>query len=610
MSESFGIACVILLMPTAVFSLCVTWVGHRYRDARLFRSGLNAAHAVGGLLVLAFINAAFNGIATRQLSWWALGEWLAASPCVWLSLLAASHLVCLMRSQARLANHLHLINAVVMLVVLFGTLFMWQADPLVSDAYRMGHALTEGTLVGLFTGPLFFLGSSSATVLFALTIAGLVSRDMDERWVQSLREWLLACWFWVSVWSLCFLYQQYTVAGWEGVFVGDSMHRVMLILWLITSAFLHSIILQERRGMWRLWNVALAILTFLFALYGTFLQLRHAVHGQTLDVPCGVALGLTFVVSVILVLRRRRMLASRQACASLYSKEGVLLINNIFLVGGCAVLLLGLILKPLLALLMPIGFVLLLLAGFGPVMAWHRADSAALRRTLRWPICIGLGALGVGWGLGLREWRTLTALLVGSFTLAVTLGEFVRGAHVIRREPPTASASLPLQLLHRVQRRFGGYVVHVGLLVMLIGFIGAIYRTESTAQLRIGDHMPLHGYDLKFYGLHQEADPDHVVGTVGLFRDGQLLSWLYPMRMGDPATALQNTPAVYHAGLFDVFATLQQFDFDAQSAELRIQRHPLMKAVWIGGGMLILGTVLMVWPRRLATARVVLGASS
>lgn len=644
MIPALGTACLMLLLPTALYSLGMTIIGGHYRDARQFRSGLHATYSVVGLLTLAagLVVTAFVGnhfemayVAASSSRALALpyklaGLWagLDGSLLFWVWLLALMHLVVIVRMQERLSRHIAMINAVVMCVVLFfGLLLLVEANPFTTtlDVPMDGRGLNpllQSPLMVIHP-PMLYLGYVSATIPFALVIAGLVTREMDERWLQAVRSWVLFCWFFLSVGNLLGMYWAYVELGWGGFWAWDPVENAAIMPWFTASAFLHSIIIQERRGMLRMWNVVLATLTFLLTVFGTFLtrsgivQSVHAFSNSTLGVYFASFLVVCAVASAALIVRRRRTLASRNQLESIMSKEGAFLLNNVFLTVGCFAILWGTMLPTMTewlfderltlgpaffnTVITPFGFGLLALAGFGPVMAWRRAESGALLRVVRWPAVIGVVALGTGALWGLRDWRALVGLLLGGFTLAITLAEFGRGLRVVHAQTPKPLVAVPGKLLRRAQRRYGGYVVHIGLLVIFAGFIGALYRFESDVHLKEGERTTVRGYELEFGGLRYRQD-DHleaVAGELRVFRDGAPVSVLLPARHFYRASEQPTTEvAIYRSGLNDLYTILGAFDVDAHAADFKIMHHPLINAIWLGGGLLVLGTLIIIWPRR------------
>ena len=390
--------------------------------------------------------------------------------------------------------------------------------------------------------PMLYLGYVGLTIPFAFGMGALLSRQTDERWIILTRRWTLAAWTFLGVGQLLGAHWAYTEIGWGGYYAWDPVENAALMPWLAATAFLHSVMIQEKRGMLKVWNMVLVALAFLLSIFGTFLTrsgVVNSIHSFSQSPLGGWFLGfiaLMTVFSVGLIYIRLPLLRARTKLESLVSREATFLYNNLLLVALCLTILWG-VMYPLLTqavrgetrsvskpyydfFLHTFGLPLLLLMGIGPLVAWRRASLRALGKTFLVPLVVAIvtGVALIGVGLG-SSWPGLLTYTFSAFVAASIVLEFWRGTTARRA---IAGESLPRafgSLIARNRRRYGGYIVHASIVLLAIGIAGSsAYQTvrEPAHGLRKGQSMEIAGYTLTYVSLQtrQEADAQATRATV------------------------------------------------------------------------------------------------
>jgi cytochrome c-type biogenesis protein CcmF len=491
--------------------------------------------------------------------------------------------------------------------------------------------------------PLLYLGYVGLTIPFAFAMGALLSRRTDERWIVATRRWTLAAWAFLGVGQLLGSHWAYVEVGWGGYYAWDPVENAALMPWLAATAFLHSVMVQEKRGMLRVWNMVLVALAFGLSLFGTFLTrsgVVNSIHSFTQSSIGPWFLGFILVVvvfTVALIFRRLPLLRSRTRLESLVSREATFLYNNLLLVALCLTILWG-VAYPLLRealtgqsvtvgrpyydfFLRSLGLPLLVLMGIGPLVAWRRASLRALGRTFVWPFAVAvvtasaLAAAGAGSSV-----PGLIAYSFSAFVLASIVLEFVRGTAARRAlagEPwPTAFGAL----MARNRRRYGGYVVHAAIVLLAIGVAGSsAYQTVREQKLRPGETMRVAGYTLAYRGLTQTRSSNAVErrAHVDLYRGGAKLAAIAPGKNDYPVEQQQSNEVSIHTEWLtgtDVYAIADQIDRDG-SVFLKVLVKPLVNLIWFAGFVFVGGSLIALWPdareeRRLAARYAPPGAAT
>jgi len=488
--------------------------------------------------------------------------------------------------------------------------------------------------------PTLYLGFTAFTIPFAFAMAALLNGRLDSRWIVLTRRWVLLSWFFLSVGILLGMRWAYEELGWGGYWFWDPVENASLLPWLTATAFLHSIQIQEKRGMLKVWNMSLVSMTFLLTIFATFLtrsgliQSVHAFAEQLRIAYIFLAfLGTVTAGVVVLILYRLPKLQSENRIESFLSRESAFLFNNLILVGAAFAVLWGTIF-PLIAegvtgqkisvgppffnkVNIPIGLALLALAGIGPVIGWRRASKRNLRKNFLVPLVATFVISATLWILGVRHGVALTTWGIGLFVLIITGVEFWKGTRArarIEKEP------LPVAFYHLVtrnRRRWGGYIVHVGIVLTFAGLAGASYNQDVRKHLMPGDTMNVaspwgHTYHLTYEGLSSS------IGRGQRNLDWQAIA-LFSVREGNKALPNMTTEkrkyvtadqimtevGIHTTPEEDLYLILSALDNpsgalnndpNAQGINLQVLVKPLVIWIWWGGLVLVVGSVIALWP--------------
>ena len=515
------------------------------------------------------------------------------------------------------------------LLVVVASPFETQAAPL--DGRGLNPSLQNPYM--LAHPPLLYLGYVGLSVPFAFAMGALLSRQTDERWIVATRRWTLAAWAFLGVGQLLGAHWAYVEVGWGGYYAWDPVENAALMPWLAATAFLHSVMVQEKKGMLKVWNMLLVVGAFCLSLFGTFLTrsgILDSIHSFTESSIGPWVLGFICVVtagSLALVLRRLPMLRAKTRLESPVSREASFLYNNLLLVALCLTILWGVV-YPLVSealrgeavtvgppyynfFLRAFGLPLLLLMGLGPLVAWRRASLRGLGKTFAWPAAVALltGALLLLAGAGSAP-IGLAGYTFSAFVLASIVLEFVLGTRARRALAGESWPGAFAALVSRNRRRYGGYVVHASVVLLAIGVIGSsAYNTVREAKLRPGQSLTVGAYELEYRRLveRQGANAAELRALVAVRRDGRSLGTLAAgknrYRAEEQTTNEVAIRSDWRTGE-DLFLIAEQIDRDG-SVHFRALVNPLVNLIWLAGLVFVGGSLIALWPdareqRRLA----------
>jgi cytochrome c-type biogenesis protein CcmF len=485
-------------------------------------------------------------------------------------------------------------------------------DPALQNPYMLAHP------------PMLYLGYVGLTIPFAFAMGALLARRTDERWIVATRRWTLAAWTFLGVGQLLGAHWAYVEIGWGGYYAWDPVENAALMPWLAATAFLHSVMIQEKRGMLKVWNVTLVALAFCLSIFGTFLTrsgVINSIHSFTQSSLGGWFLGFIVVVvvfSVALIYIRLPLLKAKTKLESLVSREATFLYNNLLLVALALTILWGVV-YPLLTqavngetrsvskpyydfFLHSFGLPLLLLMGIGPLVAWRRASLRALGKTFAVPAAVsvvtGIVLLALGFG---SSTPGLLAYTFSAFVAASIVLEFVRG----RR----AAGSIG-RLVVRNRRRYGGYIVHASVLSLAIGIAGSsAYQTIREQSLKPGQSMQAAHYTFTYKSLEtrQLQNAQQTSAVIDVSRGGSHVTTLHPGKSWFPVEqSSSNDVSIYHdpRSLGDVY-TIADGISKSGTLDLKVLVKPLVNLVWAAGFIFVFGALVAMWPdaveqRRLA----------
>ncbi len=481
--------------------------------------------------------------------------------------------------------------------------------------------------------PMLYLGYVGLTVPFAFAMGALLSGRTDERWIVATRRWTLAAWMFLGIGQLLGAKWAYEEVGWGGYYAWDPVENAALMPWLASTAFLHSVMVQEKKGMLKVWNMLLVVLAFSLSLFGTFLTrsgVLNSIHSFTESSIGPWFLGfICFVVtgSLVLFLVRLPLLRAKTKLESLVSREATFLYNNLLLVALCLTILWG-VTFPILSeavrgesvtvgrpyynfFLRSFGLPLLLLMGIGPLVAWRRASLRSLGKTFLWPFAVavagGIALLAAGAGSSIPG---LIAYTFSIFVASTIVLEFARGTQARRAiagEPvPRAFASL----VARNRRRYGGYVVHAAIVMLAIGIAGSsAYDTSRSARLAQGQSLKVRDYTLVYRGLKSARTQNAVEtrATIDVYRGGDRIAVMHPGKNNYPVEQqVSNEVSIRSDWLTgeDLFLITEQVNRNG-TIDFKAIINPLVNLIWLAGFVFLAGSLVALWPdareeRRLA----------
>ncbi len=471
--------------------------------------------------------------------------------------------------------------------------------------------------------PSLYLGYVGWTIPFGFAIAALVTGRLDDMWIRTSRRWALAAWFFLSLGNLFGARWAYEVLGWGGYWAWDPVENASFMPWLTGTAYLHSVMIQERKDMLKVWNMVLIIITFALTIFGTFLTRSGVISSVHSFTQSGLGpyflafLGVVVGVSVGLLIWRLPALRPRHQLDSVLSRESAFLFNNLVLLGIAFATLWGTVFPVLTEWVRgvkitvgppffnrvnaPLGIALLLLMGIGPLIAWRRASWLHLVRTFGWPTVTGVAGAAAAILLGIHN---LSAVIVtGScvFVLHTIVAEFHRGALARRAMVGEAYPRALLNLFVKNQRRYGGYVVHVGVVMMFMGVtMSSIYRIEELHTVKPGESFTIGDYTLRYEGLRDLSDA-HVARAAAdlvVFRNGKQIAKLTPEKRFYRRPEQPATEVAYRSTLREDLYVVLGSVADDDTATFQAYINPLVSWLWLGGLVLILGTVICFIPLR------------
>jgi cytochrome c-type biogenesis protein CcmF len=484
--------------------------------------------------------------------------------------------------------------------------------------------------------PTLYLGFTAFTVPFAFAVSALLSGRLDTRWITTTRRWTLLAWFFLTNGIIFGMMWAYVELGWGGYWFWDPVENASLLPWLTGTAFLHSVMIQEKRGMLKMWNVLLILATFLLSIFATFLTrsgLIESVHSfaQNLTISW-IFLGfLSFLVisSAVLVWLRRDAFQPENRLESAVSREGAFLLNNLVFIAAMLTVLWG-TMFPLISegltgdkitvgppffnrVNIPLGLLLLGLLGIGPVIAWRKATGRNLVRNFSTPVGVALAVGAILWLTGVRHTYALLTFVLGAFTMTTIVVEFWKGTRARARIEGEGLALAFVHLMERNRRRYGGYVVHAGFVVMFMGFAGAAYDVEKQVSLRPGEQMKIaspfgHTYTLTYQAMsaYPATNMTKVIASVDVAKNGRPVGVLTAekrsYRQREEVASEVGIRRAWNEDLYLILAGIDDINGVVQGTNprpivtFRVLVQPLVPWIWIGGLIMAIGTLVALWP--------------
>jgi cytochrome c-type biogenesis protein CcmF len=655
---SLGYYLLLAAFVASAYAAAMGVAGARRRSRALVESGIGAFYlvaaimtAASGVILYAFLAGEYNIKYVHRYSDAALplffkitSYWggLDGSIMFWVFLLSLFGSVAVYVNRERHRELIPYVVAVISGVQMFFLLLMVvHNNPFatyLTETHVEGRGLNPAlqNFYMVIHPPTMYLGFVGLTIPFAFGMAALLTGHLDDAWLRAVRRWTMTAWLFLSIGLGLGMIWAYEELGWGGYWMWDPVENAGLLPWFTATAFLHSVMVQERRGMLRVWNVALVITTFFLTIFGTFMTrsgVVQSVHAFGQD-PALARMFIVFMVLLLtfsfgLLIYRLPLLRARNELDSWVSREAAFLVNNWILLFSAFFVLFATMFPTLSEAvrgerltvaesffnqwMLPIGLVLLLLTGIGPLLAWRRSTIANMRSQFLFPVGLAAATGALLGAFGVRAWASGLCFALCAFVTGTITQEFWRGAGVRAGVTGTDRFTALVGLVGRNKRRYGGYVVHLGIVLIFLGFAGKGFKLEEKATLAPGQQVQLGDFVLRYDTLktHDDAQKQMVTAQVTVLRDGAQVATMYPARWffrGHEDSPTTET-AIWRSFAQDVYVFLAQFNLATQEIDLDFHINPLVNWLWFGFGIMALGTGIALLPDTLfATALVKLPA--
>jgi cytochrome c-type biogenesis protein CcmF len=651
MTELGNIALWIALL-LALWGSVIGFVAGRTRRDDLARSARRTIYVLFGVLVIAaaglmyaLLTHDFNveyvaAYTSRNLpvfyTWSAFYAGQKGSLLLWALVVSAFGSAALLVNRGKYKELTPYVAATVAIVILFFVATMvFAANPF----ERLGYTPADGRGLNpqlqnpgmVFHPPMLYLGYTSISIPFAFAVAALLSGRLDTGWLHAIRKWTLLSWLFLSCGIVLGMWWAYVELGWGGYWAWDPVENASFLPWLTMTAFLHSVMIQEKRGMLKKWNIGLVIGSFVLSIFGTFLTRSGVISSVHSFAQSDV--GWFFLVFVVLaavlgfglLAWRWPALAAETKLESMVSREASFLFNNLVLVVIAFSVLWGTLFPviseavrgtkvtvgpPFFNLVnVPLGLLLLLLTGIGPLIAWRRASLGNLKRQFLWPVtAMVVTAAGLA-AVRMSSAQAIVAYALGAFVVGTVLQEFVRGTGARHRLHAEAYPLALVRLIGRNRRRYGGYVVHLGIVMLFAGFAGLAFKKETEVTLKPGQSVDVKSpygwtYRITHEGVSQYDQLNRFVtaASVDVTRNGKYIGTMKSEKrqhldsLGRPTFEPSTEVAIHSDAREDLYIVFAGAVQGTEEAVYKIVINPLVWWVWYGGLVLAAGGLITLWP--------------
>jgi cytochrome c-type biogenesis protein CcmF len=475
--------------------------------------------------------------------------------------------------------------------------------------------------------PSLYTGFVGMTIPFAFCIAALITGHLDDSWLRAVRRWTMVSWLFLTFGLTLGMIWAYEVLGWGGYWGWDPVENAGLLPWFTATAFLHSVMVQERRSMLRVWNVTLIITTFFLTIFGTFMTrsgVVQSVHAFG-DDPILAKLFIAFMIVIVtfsfgLVIYRLPLLKARNELDSWVSREAAFLLNNWILLFSAFFILFATMFPTLSEAvtgqritvaqpffnkwMVPIGLILLLLTGVGPLLAWRKSTLSNLRNSFMWPTSAAVVTAVTLKALGVSLWSSGLCFALCAFVTGTISQEFIRGGNVRRKNTGTDLFTAIIGLVGRNKRRYGGYIVHIGIVLICLGFAGNGSKKDELFRLNLGQQATVGDFTVRHdrVTVSDDGQKQTVFAHIPVFRDGKQIDTMYPGRSifhKHEDEEARTDVAIRRSLSEDLYLVLApDFDLGTQAISLQVVVNPLVDWIWLGFGVLAFGTGIALLPER------------
>jgi cytochrome c-type biogenesis protein CcmF len=637
-----GSIALLLALAAALYGILASAVGASRRNIPLVRSARNAALAVTGLILVAAGVLVYSFV-TRDFSVQYVAEHSSremtmpltiasfysgqeGSLLYWATSLSIFAGIVIVQNRRRNLRLMPYVTAILLSIEAFFLLMLnFVSSPFVRLPFTAPNGLGLNPLLEdpgmLIHPPVLLAGYMSWSVPFAFAMAALITGQLGNEWIRTIRTYSLVAWGILGAGNLLGMWWAYHVLGWGGYWGWDPVENAALMPWLIGTAYVHSVMIQERRGMLKVWNLALLIIAFNLSIFGTFvvrsgvLSSVHSFAQSPLGPYFFSFLALSLVFSLGWLFYRMPELRGEHEFESALSRESSFLLNNLLLVGITFATFWGsifpLVTEAIRGVKLTVGppyfnrvdgplfLALIALMGIGPLLPWRKASTSTLRRNFAGPLIFAAIATVALLAIGVRLLPADVALFLCAFVVGTIVQEFFWGTRVRVRAGQNPVQAL-LNLVRSNRRRYGGYIVHLGIILIGIAITGSqFYQIQDNTTMTAGQTVSVGRYDLTMLGLHEGAFPGYrqVWVDLAVRQDGQIVESIQPARQfhvnfelePNSKVALRSTP------LDDLYVVLTGWQPDG-SASFFIFVNPLVVWLWIGGVVLMLGALITLWP--------------
>jgi cytochrome c-type biogenesis protein CcmF len=640
----------------ASYALAASVAGGRRRSHALIESGIGAFYmtaalmaVASGIIIHAFVtnNYAIKYVqrysdAAQPLVYKITSYWggLDGSIMFWVLLLSVFGTIAVATNRERHRELIPWVVAIISAVEMFFIFIMVvhnnPFDTFVAAAPVDGKGLNP-LLQNFYMAihpPSLYTGFVAMTIPYAFGMAALITGHLDDAWLRAVRRWTMIGWLFLTFGLTLGMLWAYEELGWGGFWGWDPVENAGLLPWFTATAFLHSVLVQERRGMLRVWNVTLVITTFFLTIFGTFMTrsgVVQSVHAFGEDRWLAGLFSAFMIVIVTFsfgwVIYRLPLLKSRHELDSWASREAAFLANNWILLFSAFFVLFATMFPTLSEAvrgqrltvgppffnmwMRPIGLALLVLTGIAPLLAWKKSTLSNLVHQFTWPVAALMVTAAAVTALGIRVWSSGICFALGAFVGATILQEFIRGAQVRRGASGSDIFTALVGLVARQQRRYGGYTVHLGIVLMFLGFAGQGYKLEENMKLNPGQTGTVGRFTVRHDAIAVTSDDQKqmITGHVTVFQGDKQVAemtparWFFAKHEDQPTTEV----AIRRAAGEDVYIVLAAYEVATQNATYAVTINPLVNWIWLGFGVLAIGTGIALLPERafaLAGARV------
>lgn len=624
----------VALVGLGVLVLAYAFISHDFRISYVARYSDRT-------MAVPYLIAALWGGQDGSLLWWLFLTSIFSGACVyWLR-------------RRYLELQPYVIATLMSVLVFFAILMLFAANPFatsVAGAPQDGQGLNYQlrNFYMIIHPPSLYIGFTASAVPFAFAIAALATGRLDNEWIVATRKWMLFAWLFLSIGNALGMLWAYEELGWGGYWAWDPVENAACLPWFTASAYVHSVMIQERRGMLKMWNVVLICLTFFLTIFGTFLTRSGLIASVHSFAQSGIGIffvyymGFIVAVCAALIIYRIGMLRTEGRLESALSRETAFVLNNWGLVSIGAFIAIATIwprisewlldqkstLGPTFynAWIPPVALIVFALMGAAPLLGWRKTSPELFAKSFRWPVGVAVVVMGLHLAFGkqigfpaffaadnIYEGTTLGTVMqaisgklplvtVGlcGFNVAVVVQEFARGVAARRKHADESIVASLLGLVSKSRRRYGGYIVHVGIVLMFLGFTGRAWGVDKEISMAPGDKVRIEEYELTYVGPRMEVDEEKrmILADIDVVRNGHPVGRITPAKFIYKASPeMPSTEIARHITLRnDLYVVVGMVSPQTKLAAFQIHINPLVSFIWFGVGILILGAIVAMWP--------------